>query len=190
MRKTQKLATAGILSGLIIVMTVIPYTGYISYGLIEITTLHIPVILGAALLGWGYGGFLGGVWGVTCWIRAFTNPLWVMFTNPLISVVPRILVGIVAGLVMKVLSQTKLHDAISGGLCAAAGTLCNTALVLGAISLFGGMSQSYSTFFQWFQSIFSYIVTINGIIELVAAVIIVPAVYIAVTRDRSARQKG
>ena len=56
---TRKLARAGILCALIIVMTVVPYTGYIYYGLIEITTLHIVVAVGAVLLGWEYGAVLG-----------------------------------------------------------------------------------------------------------------------------------
>ncbi len=47
---TKKLVTAGILSALIIVMTVVPYTGYINYGLVEITTLHIVVAIGAVML--------------------------------------------------------------------------------------------------------------------------------------------
>ena len=45
---TRNLVRAGILSALIIVMTVVPYTGYINYGLVEITTLHIVVAVGAS----------------------------------------------------------------------------------------------------------------------------------------------
>ena len=56
---TRNLARAGILCALIIVMTIVPYTGYIYYGLIEITTLHIVVAVGAVLLGWEYGAVLG-----------------------------------------------------------------------------------------------------------------------------------
>ena len=52
---TRNLVRAGILSALIIVMTVVPYTGYINYGLVEITTLHIVVAVGAVMLGWQYG---------------------------------------------------------------------------------------------------------------------------------------
>ena len=59
---TRNLVRAGILSALIIVMTIVPYTGYIYYGLIEITTLHIVVAVGAVLLGWEYGAVLGLVW--------------------------------------------------------------------------------------------------------------------------------
>ena len=48
---TRNLVRAGILCALIIVMTFVPYTGYIYYGLVEITTLHIVVAVGAVLLG-------------------------------------------------------------------------------------------------------------------------------------------
>ena len=58
---TRDLVRAGILSALIIVMTVVPYTGYINYGLVEITTLHIVVAVGAVMLGWQYGAVLGFV---------------------------------------------------------------------------------------------------------------------------------
>ena len=73
---TRDLTRAGILSALIIVMTVVPYTGYINYGLVEITTLHVVVAVGAVMLGWQYGAVLGFVWGITCVLRALTNPLW------------------------------------------------------------------------------------------------------------------
>ena len=94
---TKSMVRAGILCALIIVMTIVPYTGYISYGLVEITTLHIVVAVGAVMLGWQYGAVLGFVWGVTCILRALTNPLWAPFVNPMVSLVPRILVGMVAG---------------------------------------------------------------------------------------------
>ncbi|MEG2174142.1 MAG: ECF transporter S component, partial [Oscillospiraceae bacterium] len=83
-RSFRQFVLASLFAALIIVMTVVPYLGYINYGLIEITTLHIVVTLGAVCLGWKYGALLGGVWGVTCLLRAFTNPAWLLFTNPLI----------------------------------------------------------------------------------------------------------
>ena len=50
--KLRELVLTAILSALIIVMTVVPYTGYITVGVVEITTLHIVVALGACFLGW------------------------------------------------------------------------------------------------------------------------------------------
>ena len=129
---TRNLARAGILCALIIVMTIVPYTGYIYYGLIEITTLHIVVAVGAVLLGWEYGAVLGLVWGVTCVLRALTNPLWAPFVNPLISVVPRGVVGAVGGLVAQGLRKLTLRSGLVAGISAAAATLTNTVLVLSA----------------------------------------------------------
>lgn len=178
--KLRALVLAAILSALIIVMTVIPYTGYITVGIIEITTLHIVVALGACLLGWKYGALLGGVWGVTCLIRAFTNPMWIMFTNPLISVLPRILVGLVGGLVFAAMKKSKAPEFVDAMLAALAATLTNTVLVLGAIYAFGDMAESYADFFAVFKTAFTYIVSVNGLIELAAAAIIVPVVYRAI----------
>lgn len=173
-KSLRKFVLAAIFAALIGVMTVVPYTGYISYGVIEITTLHIVVILGAVFLGPKYGTILGGFWGVTCWLRAFTNPLFIMFTNPLISLLPRLLVGLVAGWVYAGLRKTKCPDMVAAGITAAAGTLTNTFLVLSALNLFGGMVKSYEAFFKMFQSMFEVIISVNGLIELGAAVILVP----------------
>lgn len=99
---------AALFIAIIIVMTAVPYTGYIEYvpGGINMTTLHIPVIIGAVFLGWKYGALLGCVWGVTCVVKAFLTPGPgnVPFQNPMISVLPRIIVGIVAGLVFALVS--------------------------------------------------------------------------------------
>ncbi|HWQ58399.1 MAG TPA: ECF transporter S component [Clostridia bacterium] len=180
--KLRSLVLAAILSALIVVMTVVPYTGYITIPVLslEITTLHIVVALGACLLGWKYGAVLGGVWGVTCLIRAFTNPLWIMFTNPLISVLPRIFVGVVGGLVFAAMKKSKAPEFVDALVAAIAATLTNTVLVLGAIYAFGGMLESYAQFFEIFKAAFAYIITINGLVELAAAAVIVPIVYRAI----------
>lgn len=173
---TRNLARAGILCALIIVMTVIPYTGYIYYGLIEITTLHIVVAVGAVLLGWKYGAALGLVWGVTCVLRALTNPLWAPFVNPLISVVPRVFVGAVGGLVAEGLRKLKLRSGLVSGISAAAATLTNTVLVLSALKLF----SSLLTGMPLFGVVYSTLIGVNGSIELAAAILLVPVIVAAV----------
>ena len=173
---TKNLVRAGILCALIIVMTFVPYTGYIYYGLIEITTLHIVVAVGAVLLGWQYGAVLGFVWGVTCILRALTNPLWAPFINPMISLVPRVLVGVVGGLVAAGLKKLKLRTGLVASLSAAAATLTNTVLVLSALKLF----STLLTGAPLLGTIYATLIGVNGVIELVAAIIIVPAVVAAV----------
>ena len=66
---------------------------------------------------------LGFVWGVTCILRALTNPLWAPFVNPLVSLVPRILVGIVGGLTAQGLRKLRMRSGVVAALSAAAATL-------------------------------------------------------------------
>ena len=174
---TRNLVRAGILSALIIVMTVVPYTGYINYGLVEITTLHIVVIVGAVMLGWQYGAVLGFVWGITCMLRALTNPLWAPFVNPLVSLVPRILVGIVAGLTAQGLRKIRVRSGLVAALSAAAATLTNTVLVLSALKLFSAVL----TGLPLLGTIYATLIGVNGSIELVAAVLLVPVIVAAIS---------
>ncbi|HIU48044.1 MAG TPA: ECF transporter S component [Candidatus Avimonoglobus intestinipullorum] len=188
-KNVRSLVLASIFAALIVVMTVTPYFGYITYGPVEITTLHIVVILGAVFLGWKYGAVLGGIWGVTCVLRAFTNPIWAPFINPLISVLPRILVGLFAGLVFSGLRKKNVHSVVAAGAAAIVGTLTNTVLVLSTLYLFGGMIKIYTDFFELFKTIWLTIIGINGVIELIAAIVLVPVLYKALeTVNRPARE--
>ena len=174
---TKSMVRAGILCALIIVMTIVPYTGYISYGLVEITTLHIVVAVGAVMLGWQYGAVLGFVWGVTCILRALTNPLWAPFVNPMVSLVPRVLVGMVAGFAAQGFRKLRLRSGLVAGLSAAAATLTNTVLVLSALKLFSAVL----TGMPLLGTIYATLIGINGSIELVAAVILVPVIVAAIS---------
>ena len=186
--KTRSLVLTAVFAALIVVMTVTPYLGYISYGTIEITTLHIVTILGAVCLGAKGGTLLGGVWGLTCLIRAYVAfPIYLDFGfgNFFVSVLPRILVGLVAGALFAALSKTKLPKFVSAGICGAAGTLTNTVLVLSAMQLWQKLHGVAQTdLFTLFGSILKTLIGINGVIELVAAVILVPALYKAVSKVR------
>ncbi len=179
--KLTELILVALFSAIIIVFTAVPNLGYITTGPIEVTTLHIIVIIGAVFLGTKYGAVIGGVWGITCIVRAFVlgggSEVFKPFLNPMVSFVPRLFVGLLAGLLFSALKKTKLPVTISAGLAGAAGTLTNTVLVLSALYIFGGMIESYSDFFALFKTIITTIIALNGTIELVAAIIIVPAVY-------------
>ncbi len=174
------LVLTAILSALIVVMTVVPYTGYISYGgVIEITTLHIVTIVGAVFLGWKGGAVLGGVWGLTCIFRAMTNPLWAAFMNPLVSLVPRVLVGVVAALVFAGLCKIRVNRYLSSIIAAIAATLTNTLLVLSALALFG---DSINGFFELMKTVYLTVIGINGLIELAAAAILTPVLTFALSK--------
>ncbi len=185
--KTRSLVLTAVFAALIIVMTVTPFLGYISYGSIEITTLHIVTILGAVCLGPKKGTIIGAVWGLTCIARAyFVFPVYLDFGfgNFFVACLPRILVGTFAGLCFFALSKTKLPKAVSAIVSAVVGTLTNTVLVLSAMNLWAKFNdKDYSDVFTVIGNIFKTLIGINGVIELVAAVILVPVIYSAIAKS-------
>jgi len=137
---TRKLVLTALLVGFILVLANTPL-GYLSIPPLAATTVHIPVVVGAAVLGPVYGLFLGLVFGLSSLVRALIqpDPFNVMFLNPVISVLPRMLCGLVAGLVFRALAA-RGRDLLGAGLCAAAGTLTNTVGVLGMLLVFNPAS--------------------------------------------------
>lgn len=149
-----RMTQLAVLSAIIIMMTFVPYIGYISYGPgLSITLIHIPVMIGAIVLGPSAGAILGGVWGISCIIKALTAPPSpldaAIFWNPLVSLIPRILAGLLAGLAFVGLvhlcrklskreKNSKLAQGISAGIAAAVGSVTNTVLVLSMIYLLYG----------------------------------------------------
>ena len=100
--KTYRLVIRAILTAIIILQTMVPFLGFIPIGITSLTIIHITVIVAAIVLGTKDGMFIGLVWGIFTIIRAFTSPTTpldiTVFTNPIISVLPRVLVGLVAGI--------------------------------------------------------------------------------------------
>ena len=183
---TRNMVLTAILSALIIVMTVVPYTGYITVGIIEITTLHIVTILAGVLLGWQGGAIVGFVWGASCIVRCLiAYPIYKPFgfANPFVALIPRMLVGIVSGLLFSLLKKTRLARTPSISLAAIAGSLTNTVLVLSAMTVYcrvhGMEGYESAGVYTVLSSIVTTLAGINGIIEIIAAIVLVPAIYFA-----------
>lgn len=177
-KQLVRLVLCALFAALVVVMTFTPYLGYITVGVIEITTLHIVVIFGAAVLGPKLGAILGAVWGATCIMRAFQFGI-IPFQNPMVSLAPRVIVGLVAGLVFWGLSKTKCKKSVALGISALAGTVTNTVLVLSSLQLFGGFKTLFGEAAKTLDVIIATLISTNGLIELVSAIIIVPTLYMA-----------
>jgi len=106
--KTRKIAIAGIMGALCIVMALTPI-GYIPIGPTKATIIHIPVIVAAILEGPLVGAIVGLIFGLSSILNALLFPTVTsyVFLNPLVSVVPRILVGLVAYLVFALFKKMK-----------------------------------------------------------------------------------
>lgn len=123
-------------------------------GPLSATLSHVPVIITAALLGWKAGAFMGLVFGACSFIYwTFTAPgIFSFIYTPfytagefsgnfgslLICFVPRILIGVFTGLIIKALGEKMKHKFAAYTIAGAVGSLTNTILVLGGIYIFFG----------------------------------------------------
>lgn len=140
--RNRRLALVGAFSALIIVLS-LTNLGFITFSpVISITILQIPVILAATLGGLAEGAFVGAVMGIMSLVKAAMSPSGVLdplFVNPLCSVLPRILLGVVAWLVWKILNFIpKMPKTLSAGIDGFAATFCHTLMVYGCIFIFEG----------------------------------------------------
>ncbi|MDZ4992850.1 ECF transporter S component [Clostridium perfringens] len=96
-QKTRKLVVIGMLSGISIFLG-LTGLGFINIPPVKATIMHIPVIIGAIIEGPIVGGLIGLVFGLFSMYQAFTAPMPTsfMFLNPIIALVPRILIGVVS----------------------------------------------------------------------------------------------
>ena len=138
--KTYRLVLLGMLTAIIIIQTSVPLLGYIPIGPLSLTIIQITVIIAAIVLGPIDGAIIGGVWGIITFIRAFTSPTSllapIIFTNPLISVLPRIMIGVVAGLLFYKVLRNRMNDTTAMSVAGVLGSITNTILVLGFVYLF------------------------------------------------------
>lgn len=104
--ETKNLTTVGILGAIVIMLGLTPL-GFIPLGVLTITSLHIPVIIAGILEGPIVGGLVGLIFGFFSLFNAMTRPTPISFVfyNPLISIMPRILIGVVTGLVYRALKD-------------------------------------------------------------------------------------
>lgn len=137
----KKLAIIGALGALTVLFGLLPVIGYIRlpWGL-AITLLHIPTILGALIAGPIAGACIGLIFGLTSLYQASQSAggLDILFVNPLISVLPRILLGLVAAYIFIVLTKVKFPKAVGSALSAVLATLCHTIFVALALYAFAG----------------------------------------------------
>lgn len=155
---TRKIVAAGMLGALAIILAV-SQLGFIPMPTgVHATIMHVPVIIGGIWLGPLPGALVGLIFGV----YAMLNPIPAYFADPLISVFPRLLIGVVSYWVYRAWPYS------SGRTMAAAlaGSATNTIGVLGMIWLRGYLP---------FKAV-GVVALANGIPEMIVAGAIVTVV--------------
>ena len=140
--RNRKLALAGAFSALIIVLS-LTNLGFISFSpVVSITILQIPVILCATMAGLPAGLFAGFVMGMMSLIKAAMSPSGILdpfFVNPMCSVLPRMLLGLVAWGLWRVLNLIpRMPKSLSAAVTGFVATFAHTLMVYGCIFIFDG----------------------------------------------------
>ena len=189
---TRYMATLAMLCGLLLVMGMTGI-GFIPLPVIKATTMHIPVILGAVLLGPMAGAVLGGVFGLcSIWANTVTPGLLSFAFSPfmtnegflgvakslLLAMGCRILLGVIAGWLWILLKKLKMGDYAALPVTAAISTVAHTVLVMGSIYLL--LTQQYAEAKNVaLSAVFGLImgtVTASGIPEAIVAAVLVTVI--------------
>lgn len=192
--KTKELVLMAMFTAIIIAMAFVPYFGYIPLGFMNATIIHIPVIIGAIVLGPKKGAFLGGVFGLTSMINNTFNPNLTSFVfSPFYSVgdvhgnfasiivcmVPRILIGVVAYYVykgmLKLFSKFKAKSIAALAVAGVAGSLTNTLLVMNGIYFLFGSSYAAAKgiAFEALYGVILGVIGTQGVPEAIVAAVLV-----------------
>ena len=179
--KTQTMVYYGMIFAIIILMSLVPFLGFIQVGPVAITLVHIPVIIGAILFGWRAGALFGLVFGLSSMFVAMTRgatPIDVLFINPLVSVLPRVIFGALIYPVYKMFEKVQASEGLAIGLAAFVSSAIHSVVVLTAIFIALNLQASAGIFDNaLFQNIIAAVLTINVTLEaVVSTVIAIPLV--------------
>jgi uncharacterized membrane protein len=182
--------------------------GYIQLPLIKATIIHVPVIIGAILLGPKIGAGLGFVFGLTSFYNNTFAPTLLSFAfSPLIPVpgtakgswaalliafVPRILVGVVPYYFYRLMNRLLKgkFDLLSLSLSGLIGSMTNTVLVMNLIyflfrDAYGNVKNIPVN--AVYNAVLAVIVT-NGVPEAIVAAVLTAAVCPALKRFAPMKQ--
>lgn len=191
-KNTRWLVSVALMAAIVIVLANTPL-GMIQLPIIKATTVHIPVIIGAILLGPMAGAILGGVFGVCSLISNTMAPTLLSFAfSPFmsttgitgaikaiwISVGCRILIGVIAGWIWILLKKIKLNQIVALAITGFMGSMVNTVTVMGSIYLMFAKqyaeAKEVAVTAVW--GLIMGTVTASGIPEAIAAAILVAVV--------------
>ena len=184
-----KLSITAILVAIIAIMSFTPL-GYLKIGLLSITFLTVPIIIGAVTNGPGVGALLGFAFGITSFIQCFGMDAFgvaLMQISPwktaFMCIVPRTLMGLICGFCYKGLSNTKLPSPVKYALSGITAPLFNTILFMGTLILFFWKSEYIQSVADSLgaSSIIKFLVAlvgVNGVLELVVCPIVATLILI------------
>lgn len=186
-KKIKRLVLLSMFIGIEIVLMSTPL-GFIPIGPIKATTLHIPVLILAMVLGVKEGAILGLLFGIFSILTSTFQPTVFSFCfspfysvgeihgnfySIIIALLPRILLGVNCGICYKFLSKRmKLEQAV--GISSVICTLVHTFSVMFLIYIFFGKEYASIANFAYdtFLNVIKVTILTNGIAEAFLALVI------------------
>ncbi len=170
LKETKNLVIMGMMLALTIIFDITPL-GAIPLGAVSATITHLPTIVVGIIIGPVAGLIMGTLFGIISLIHALTRPITPLdplFVNPLLSVLPRMFIGVVSHYVFSFFMNTIKKSYISSFIAGILGSLTNTVLVLGMLVLLYGQKVGEvvgANAMKWAATIAAS----NGLIEAIVA---------------------
>lgn len=175
MKKTKQLAFGAMIMAIILLMALVPQLGYIQINLVAITIIHIPVLIGAMTFkNKNLALIAGTTFGISSWLVAMFRPATptdLIFQNPLVSILPRILFALLAYWLYKQLAGKMKSNYLAILISVIISTLFHTVSVVSLMYLFGQHIFTGSV-----MTLLIGVISVNGWIEIVLAGIVVPPI--------------
>jgi uncharacterized membrane protein len=179
-KDTRNLVITAIMAAVTVVLG-LTHWGFIPwFEGVSLTIMHVPVVIAAVVVGPFSGLLVGLVFGIFSMVQAGvapSGPTDVWFTNPLLSILPRLFIGPLAWLAGRLL---KRWPAVALFVAGAVGSLTNTVLVLGMIGLLG--------YLPW--AALGAVVISNGLPEMLVSALVATAVIAAYWHIPVGKRKG
>ncbi len=130
LRDTKNLTFLGLMLAITVVLDITPL-GAVPLGSISATVTHIPTIITGVVLGPVAGLIMGTLLGFISMLHALTRPMTIvdpLFINPLISVLPRMFIGVTSYYAYSALYKVAKRP-LASFIAGIVGSLTNTGLV-------------------------------------------------------------
>ncbi len=205
-RDTRWFVTVALMMAIVILLANTPL-GMIQLPVVKATTVHIPVIIGAMVLGPWAGGILGATFGICSLISNTMTPTLLSFAfSPFlsttgllgaakaiwVSVGCRTAMGILSGWMYLFFKRIKMNRNLALFITGFLGSMLNTILVMGSIFVLfrGQYAQAKEVAANAVFGLIMGTVAASGIPEAIAAAILVAAlgkvlIKIYVSSDKS-----
>lgn len=189
---TRKLVVTAVLAAIMLIFGFTPI-GYIKIGIVEITLMCLPVIIGTIMEGLIPGLILSVVFIITSFIQLFTgSPLIFLFNlkpfeTCLTIIIPRLLIPVTTWAMFRAVcgkEPTLKRQGVAAGVSALVGSLTNTVLFLLMIYLLMApeFAQFTKTTTETVGAVIATIGATNGLPEAALAIVVTIPIIMALKR--------